>query len=102
METQTLFEEIQSFRSRCFFKRKRCHLRKKAQQIFNQKTRKTRAQKGAQDDSELEGKWLKSRNVSLKVFAVSTNRTNHSSATMWRELTLKLGLECPTHYFIAS
>ena len=59
METQTLFEEIQSFRSRCFFKRKRCHLRKKAQQIFNQKTRKTRAQKGAQDDSELEGKWSK-------------------------------------------
>lgn len=54
METQTLFEEIQSFRSRCFFKRKRCHLRKKAQQIFNQKTRKTRAQKGSQDDSELE------------------------------------------------
>ena len=59
MATQTLAEEIQSFRSRCFFKRKRCHLRKKAQQIFNQKTRKTRAQKGAQDDSELEGKWLK-------------------------------------------
>lgn len=40
METQVVTEKIHNFRSRCFFKRKRCHLRKKAQQIFNQNLRK--------------------------------------------------------------
>ena len=55
MATQTITGEILSFRSRCFFKRKRCHYRKKGQQLFNQRTRRTRAQEGKDESSELQG-----------------------------------------------
>jgi len=54
MATQTITGEILSFRSRCFFKRKRCHYRKKGQQLFNQRTRRTRAQEGKDENSELQ------------------------------------------------
>merc|ERR1712003_257620 len=40
MATAQIEEKILEFRSRCFFKRKRCHLRKKAQQVFNQNLRR--------------------------------------------------------------
>lgn len=52
-ENQTLEGEILEFRNRCMFKKKRCHLRKKAQQLFNTKTRKIRKQRST-DESELE------------------------------------------------
>lgn len=41
-DDQVIKDKIWEFRSRCFFKRKRCHLRKKAQQIFNQNLRRFR------------------------------------------------------------
>jgi hypothetical protein len=52
--TQTITGDILTFRSRCFFKRKRCHYRKKGQQLFNQRTRRTRAQEGKDESSELQ------------------------------------------------
>ena len=55
-ENQKLVGQILEFRNRCMFKKKRCHLRKKAQQLFNTKTRKIRKQRST-DDSELEGTW---------------------------------------------
>jgi len=54
MATQTITGDILTFRSRCFFKRKRCHYRKKGQQLFNQRTRRTRAQEGKDESSELQ------------------------------------------------
>ena len=44
MAEQKLVGEVMEFRSRCFFKRKRCHMRKKAQQMFSQTVRKQRSQ----------------------------------------------------------
>jgi len=54
MATQSITGDILTFRSRCFFKRKRCHFRKKGQQLFNQRTRRTRAQEDKDESSELQ------------------------------------------------
>ncbi|CAG5104589.1 Oidioi.mRNA.OKI2018_I69.chr1.g1365.t1.cds [Oikopleura dioica] len=55
MEDQELTGKIWSFRSRCFFKRKRCHLIKKSQQVFAAQVRKQKnsIEKNGIDPSEV-------------------------------------------------
>lgn len=53
MADQTLEKKVWEFRSRCFFKRKRCHVKKKGQQGFNSQLRKFNNMVEKVDEAEL-------------------------------------------------
>jgi len=59
MAEKELTGKIWSFRSRCFFKRKRCHLIKKSQQIYAAQIRKEKNSFEKSGESEEEMKKIK-------------------------------------------